>query len=61
MLRVLVAGLLLLALLAGWALWQYQAAADQLLQLNDERLLEVPPGSTPNGLLIPSGAGGRTG
>lgn len=52
MLRVLVAGLLLLALLAGWAFWQYQTAADQLLQLNDERLLEVPPGSTPNGLLI---------
>ena len=44
-------GLLLAALLVVGAAWLQKRALDQPLHLEAERLLQVPPGSTPSGLL----------
>lgn len=44
-------GLLLAALLVAFVFWQQHQAIQQPLHLDGERLLEVPVGSTPGGLL----------
>lgn len=41
-------GLVLAGLTFGWAAWKVQSAVDQPLQLSEERMLEVPAGTTPN-------------
>lgn len=51
LLLLLQCGLLLAALLVVGAAWLQHEALDQPLQLEAERLLQVPPGSTPSGLL----------
>ncbi|MGP0174085.1 endolytic transglycosylase MltG [Pseudomonas sp. NCHU5208] len=51
LLLLLQCGLLLAALLVVGAAWLQHEALDQPLQLDAERLLQVPPGSTPSGLL----------
>lgn len=50
-LLLLECGVLLAALLVVGAAWQQHKALQQPLQLNEERLLEVPSGATPSGLL----------
>lgn len=50
-LLLLECGVLLAALLVVGAAWQQQQALEQPLHLSAERLLEVPPGATPSGLL----------
>ncbi len=49
--RLLLGGLLLVVLVLGYAYWQQQAAVRQPLKLDEARLLDVPPGSTPVGLI----------
>lgn len=51
LLLLLECGVLLAALLVVGAAWQQKKALDQPLHLDAERLLQVPPGSTPSGLL----------
>jgi len=41
-------GLVLAGLTFGWAAWKVQSVVDQPLQLSEERMLEVPAGTTPN-------------
>lgn len=41
-------GLVLAGLTFGWAAWKVQSVVDQPLQLSEERMLEVPTGTTPN-------------
>lgn len=48
---VLLSLLLIAGLVAGGAYWRYQSALTQPLVLSGERLLEVPAGATPNGML----------
>ena len=48
--NLLLGSLLTGVLLFGWAGWKQQAAIEQPLQLQAERLLDVPAGSTPSGL-----------
>jgi UPF0755 protein len=50
-LLLLEAGVLLAGLLVVFAGWQQHTALQQPLQLSEERLLEVPSGSTPGGVL----------
>ncbi|MGH8351918.1 MAG: endolytic transglycosylase MltG [Pseudomonas sp.] len=51
LLVLLESGLLLLGLLAALAAWQQRDALEQPLVLPEERLLDVPAGATPGGLL----------
>ena len=51
MLKWLLAGLVMVALAAGVALWSYQRALDQPLALQTEQLLNVPAGSAPGRVL----------
>lgn len=51
LLRLLLGGLLLVVLVLGYAYWQQHTAAQQPLKLEEARLLEVPAGSTPVGLI----------
>jgi UPF0755 protein len=51
LLVLLESGLLLAGLLLGLAGWEQRRALQQPLQLTEERLLDVPPGSTP-GLML---------
>ena len=48
---LLMAGMLVIALSLAFAAWQLHRALEQPLQLSEERLLNVEPGSTPGGLL----------
>ncbi|WP_459206214.1 endolytic transglycosylase MltG [Pseudomonas sp. MLB6B] len=41
-------GLVLAGLTFGWAAWKVQSVVDQPLRLSEERMLEVPTGTTPN-------------
>ena len=50
-LLMLEAGLLLAGLLVAFAAWQQHVTLGQKLILSEERLLDVPAGSTPGGLL----------
>ncbi|MFC0708403.1 endolytic transglycosylase MltG [Azorhizophilus paspali] len=50
-LLLLESGLLVGGLLMSSAVWQQRAALEQPLRLAEERLLEVPSGATPSGLL----------
>lgn len=50
-LLLLESGLLVGGLLLSSAVWQQRAALEQPLRLAEERLLEVPSGATPGGLL----------
>lgn len=50
-LLLLKVGLLLAGLAMLFVAWQQQAALEQPLNLTEERLLEVPAGATPGGLL----------
>ena len=51
LLRLLVGGLLLVVLVLGYAFWQQRMALQQPLKLDEARLLDVPAGSTPVGLI----------
>jgi UPF0755 protein len=51
LMMLLKGGLLLGALLVAFVFWQQHQAIQQPLQLDEERLLDVPVGSTPGGLL----------
>ncbi|KWR76772.1 MULTISPECIES: endolytic transglycosylase MltG [Pseudomonas] len=51
LLVLLESGLLLAGLLLGLAGWEQRRALQQLLQLTEERLLDVPSGATPGALL----------
>ncbi|MEE4461272.1 aminodeoxychorismate lyase, partial [Azotobacter chroococcum] len=50
-LLLLESGLLVGGLVLAFAVWQQKAALEQPLILTEERLLEVPSGATPGGLL----------
>src|SRR5690606_9819652 len=51
LLRLLLGGLLLAVLVLGYAFWQQHTAVQQPLRLEEARLLDVPAGSTPVGLI----------
>lgn len=51
LLRLLVGGLLLVVLVLGYAFWQQRTVVQQPLNLDESRLLDVPAGSTPVGLI----------
>lgn len=51
LLRLLISGLLLVVLVLGYAFWQQRVALQQPLKLDEARLLDVPAGSTPVGLI----------
>ncbi len=51
LLLLLEAGVLLVGLLVAFAAWRQHSALQQPLQLEQERLLEVPAGATPGGVL----------
>jgi len=51
LLLLLQGAVVLAALLIGWALWSQQQALQQTLNLEQERLLEVPAGSSPSLML----------
>lgn len=51
LLLLLQAAAVLAALLIGWAAWSQQQALQQMLRLEQERLLDVPAGSSPNQML----------
>jgi len=48
LLLLLEIGLLLAGLTFGWAAWKVHSVVDQPLQLTEERMLDVPSGTTPN-------------
>ena len=51
LLTLLKGGLIIVALLAAFVFWQQHRAIQQPLLLSEERLLDVPSGATPGGLL----------
>jgi len=51
LLVLLESGLLLIGLLLAFAAWQQHGALEQSLAIPEERLLDVPAGATPGGLL----------
>nr|WP_239482056.1 endolytic transglycosylase MltG [Pseudomonas insulae] len=51
MLLLLEAGLLLTGLLVGLAAWQQREALQQTLVVTEERMVDVPAGATPSGML----------
>lgn len=48
LLLLLETGLVLAGLAFGWAAWKISSVVDQPLQLTQERMLDVPTGTTPN-------------
>ena len=51
LLLLLEGGVLLAAILVVFVAWQQHSALQQPLNLSEERLLEVPAGATPGGVL----------